>query len=233
MSPKIISIIPARGGSKGLPRKNIKVLCGKPLIAYTIEAALKSKYIEKTYVSTEDKEIAEISRNFGAEIINRPLELAKDDSPRRAVIKHAIESLRKKVKCHPDVIVYLQPTSPLRTFKDIDNAVNLFLDNKCDSVVSVCKSKESPYWSLKIKNEFVEPLFDWKYLTNPKRQDLPKSYILNGAIFLTTSNNFLKCNSLINNRTLPYIMPIWKSVDIDDKVDIKLVEFLLKEKNEK
>ncbi|KKM16307.1 hypothetical protein LCGC14_1687130, partial [marine sediment metagenome] len=124
-------------------------------------------------------------------------------------------------------------TSPLRTFKDIDNAVNLFLDNKCDSVVSVCKSKESPYWSLKIKNEFVEPLFDWKYLTNPKRQDLPKSYILNGAIFLTTSNNFLKCNSLINNRTLPYIMPIWKSVDIDDKVDIKLVEFLLKEKNEK
>jgi len=231
MTYRIISIIPARGGSKGIPRKNTILLCNKPLISYTINSSLKSKNIDRTFVSTEDEEIAEISRNYGAEIIKRPIELAQDDSHRRDAIKHLLETLIKNVNYNPEIIVLLQPTSPLRTSNDIDNAIELFLNNDCDSVVSVCDSSGEPYWSLKIKNNFIEPLFGWNDFLYKRRQDLPTSYILNGAIFITTPENFYKYNSLINDRTLPYIMPRERSIDIDEKIDLKIAKILLEARN--
>ena len=230
---KIIAIIPARGGSKELPRKNIKLLNGKPLIAYTIEAALKSKFIDRVFVSTEDDEIAKISKNFGAEIIQRPKYLAEDNSLRRDVIKHAIQTLKSKMNYEPEVIVYLQPTSPLRTVNDIDSALKLFFMNEYDSVISVCESSESPYWSLIIKNKIIIPLFEWDYFLNKKRQDLPSTYILNGALYIMSTKKFIQNNNLFSKRTLPYIMPIERSIDIDKDLDFKLAELLIKREDYK
>jgi CMP-N-acetylneuraminic acid synthetase len=142
------AIIPARGGSKDIPKKNIKPLRGKPLITYTIDYAKKSRCINKVVVSTEDEEIAEISRKYGAEVMERPENLAKGESPTIDVIFHVLKILKMK-NYNPDIVVLLQPTSPLRSAKDIDNAIKLFLDSDCESVVSVYAVKHPPYWSFK------------------------------------------------------------------------------------
>jgi CMP-N-acetylneuraminic acid synthetase len=149
----VIAIIPARGGSKGIPRKNIRLLAGKPLIAYTIEAAFTSK-MDKVIVSTEDEEIAEISKKYGAEVIERPKGLAKDETPTIDVIFHVLEILKAK-NYNPDIVVLLQPTSPLRNAEDIYNAIKLFLDSDCESVVSVCEVEHPPYWSFEIEEAYL------------------------------------------------------------------------------
>ena len=229
---KIIALIPARGGSKGVPRKNIKILYKKPLISYSIEEGLKSKYIERVFVSTEDSEIAKISKNYNSEVIERPFVYAQDDSHRRETIKHALSWLEQKENYFPDIIVFLQPTSPLRTTEDIDKALMIFFNNKCDSVVSVCESKESPYWTLSIEKEFIEPLFGWEFFLEKRRQDLPKTFSLNGAIYITSTEKFLENNNLFNKKTLPYIMPPERSIDIDQDIDFKLAEDILRKRNE-
>ena len=142
-NPKIIAIIPARGGSKGIIDKNIKPLHGKPLICYTIEEALKSKYLDWVYVSTDSLSIAKTSNTCGARIIERPNELAADDSPTNDTIHHAMDII--KCEYEPDVVILLQPTSPLRNANDIDDAIELFLTNDCNSLISVCKAEHSPY----------------------------------------------------------------------------------------
>lgn len=225
-SRKVIAIIPARGGSKGIPRKNIKLLAGKPLIAYSIEAALKSKYIDKIIVSTEDDEIAEISKNYGAEIIKRPEELARDDSTTIEVVKHVLGVLEKENKQF-GIIILLQPTSPLRKTEDIDKATELFLKGTCESIVSVCEAVKNPHWSLKIKDNYLKPLFDWNFFLNKRRQELPTTYFLNGAIYITTVENLIKYNSFFNEKVTPYFMPSYRSVDIDEPLDFKFAEFLL------
>lgn len=224
--PKILAIIPARGGSKGIPRKNIRLLAGKPLIAYSIETALQSKYIDTVVVSTEDEEIAEIARIYGAEVIMRPDELAKDDSPIIDTIFHVLESL----KTNYDVIVLLQPTTPLRNYMDIDNAIELFLSKKCESVVGVTENL-SLYWALNIEEEYLKPIFGNKYLKN-RRQDLPRIYEPNGAIFISTPITLKKYESFYCQKTVPYIMPKERSVDIDDEIDFKLAELLIKRKED-
>jgi len=228
---EILAIIPARGGSKGVPRKNIRLLNGKPLIAYTIEEAKKSKYISKVIVSTEDDEIAKISNKYGAEIIKRPQELAKDDTPTIDVVLHILEKLiNKNIK--PDIVILLQPTSPLRTFQDIDNAINLFIENNCDSVVSVCEIAHSPYWSFKIENGYLKPLLGEKYLKK-RRQELPKVYIPNGALFIATPEVLQKYKTFYCKKTMPYIMPIERSVDIDNELDFLLAELLMQKHERK
>ena len=221
---KILAVIPARGGSKGVPRKNIRLLNGKPLIAYTIEEAKKSKYIDRIIVSTEDKEIAEISTKYGAEVIERPAELARDDTPTVDVVLHLLDSLNHY---EPDIIILLQPTSPLRTYEDIDSALVLFINNNCDSVVSVCEIEHTPYWSFKIEDGYLKPIFGEEYLKK-RRQELPKVYIPNGAIFITTPDILKKYRSFYCERTVPYIMPIERSVDIDNEIDFLLAEILIK-----
>jgi len=228
---KILAIIPARGGSRRLPGKNIRKLLGKPLIVWTIEQAKKSKYIDKLIVSTDDKAIAEISKKYGAEVIKRPKILAIDRAKTIDVIFHLL-SVLKKEKYDPEIIVLLQPTSPLRTVKDIDNAIELFLKNKCESVISIYESGHSPYWSFKIGKKYLEPIFSRKYLKQ-MRQDLPRAYIPNGAIYISRPKVLLKYKSFYCKKILPYIMPAVRSIDIDNETDFKLAELLLKKQNEK
>jgi len=223
---KIIAIIPARGGSKGIPRKNIKLLNDKPLIAYSIEAALKSRRVNRVIVSTEDREIAEISKRYGAEVIDRPKELARDDSPTIDAILHAL-GLLEKSEYIPDVVVLLQPTSPLRNAEDIDNAIELFLSNDCESVVSVCEIERSPYWSFKIENGYLKPIFGGNYV-KMRRQDLPKAYMPNGAIYIATPETLRKYKSFYCPKTVPYIMPLERSVDIDNEIDFMLAALIMK-----
>lgn len=227
---KILSIIPARGGSKGLPRKNIKPLNGTPLIIHSIINALNSHYINKVVVSTEDLEIQNIAEKSGAEVIMRPQKLADDNSKTIDVIIHALNHLEND-GYRPVVIVILQPTSPLRTLNDVDSATEMFLKNDCDSVVSVCDFDHSPYWALKIKNDFLTPVFGQEYLYK-RRQELPHLYIPNGAIFVSNPEKIIKYKSFYCPKTIPYIMPIDRSIDIDSALDFKLAEILLEEKNE-
>lgn len=223
---KIISIIPARGGSKGFIGKNIKPLNGKPLICHTIEESLKSQYLDAIFVSTDDIAIAEVSKNCGANVIERPDELATDNSPTIDAIYHAIDII--KSDCNPDIVVLLQPTSPLRNANDIDAAIELFLDTDCDSVISMCKVEHSPYWCFEINNEILQPLFGDKYL-KMRRQKVPDVYRPNGAIYISTIKNLYKNNGFYCDKIVPYIMPPERSIDIDEKIDFKLAELLIQE----
>ena len=158
MRSDIIAIIPARGGSKSVHRKNIRLLCGKPLIAYTIHTALSSKYIGRVIVSTEDEEIAEIAKGCGAEITIRPSELAQDDTPSLPVFQHVIERLEEVEGFSPEIIVILQPTSPLRTVEDIDGAIQILIETCCDSVVSVCKVEHPIHWMFTLEKDRLKPV---------------------------------------------------------------------------
>ncbi|ABR56003.1 acylneuraminate cytidylyltransferase [Methanococcus aeolicus Nankai-3] len=228
MKNKILALIPARGGSKGLPRKNIKPLLGKPLIAWTIEQAKNSKYVDKVVVSTDDEEIAEISRKYGAEVpFLRPKELARDDSPTIDTIMHATNWFEERGEIF-DIIVLLQPTSPLKTTEDIDNAIELFLNNKnALSLVSVKENEHPPFWSFKIENDYIKPLFGNEYI-NKRRQELPKCHIPNGAIFISYIKVLKEYRTFYTPKTISYIMPPERSVDIDNEFDFLLAEFILK-----
>lgn len=226
----VLGIIPARGGSKGIPRKNIKKLNGKPLIAYTIEEALKSKYIDRIVVTTEDMEIAEISKKYGAEVpFIRPAELAEDDTPGIDPIIHCIKWLRDNEGYSPDYVYQLQCTLPLRTVEHVDEAMELMVRTGGDAVVSVCKSEHSPYWMKKIENGRLIDFLD-SYSNNRRRQELPIVYRLNGAIHIAKTHILLKYGSWYTDFTTPYIMDYVSSIDIDDIHDFKFVEFLIKEK---
>jgi len=222
---KILAIIPARGGSKKLPGKNIKLMAGKPLIAYTIEAALESRYIDKVIVSTDDEKISEVSKKYRAEVVRRPDYLATDTIKTVGVVLHALEVL-KKVNYIPEVVILLQPTSPLRTADDIDRATDIFLENKndCELVMSVCET--NIYWSLKEEGKYLKSVFDHKCLSE-RNQDLPKTYIMNGATYITTPEIIKKYKAVHSEKIMPYFMPKEKSIDIDDESDFKLAEKLL------
>jgi CMP-N-acetylneuraminic acid synthetase len=220
---KILAVIPARGGSKGIKRKNIRELAGKPLLVYSIEAALKSKYIDKVVVSTEDNSIAEIAKRYGADIIKRPLKLALDESPQIETIFHVLETLKPR---QFQIIILLQPTSPLRTYQDIDNAIENFLGKDCQSLVSVCTSHKE-LWSLKIEKGYLKPIFPGNYLKR-RRQNLPTIYVPNGAIFISDVENLRKFKGFYSDKTLPFVMPLERSIDIDTEFDFILAETLLK-----
>ncbi len=225
---KILAIIPARGGSKSIPRKNVKLLAGKPLIAHTIHAAVKSKYLDKIIVSTDDQEIAQVSKKAGAGVLDRPKELAQDHSLTQGVVEHALAYLAKVEKYKPDVFLILQPTSPMRTTKDIDDAVELFLKNTCDTLVSVSEAAHAVYWSFMVSGKYLKPMFGPKYLKK-LRQDLPKAYITNGAICISTPASLLKYKSPYGKKIFPYVMPHERSIAIDDHVNFKLTEILIQE----
>ena len=226
--PKILGLIPARGGSKGLPRKNIKDLAGKPLIAWTIEEALKSKFLNTVIVSTEDKEIANIALHYGAQVpFLRPTELAQDNSLRNDVINHALTELSGY-----DYLVLLQPTSPLRSNVHIDEAVKIFLDSDAESLVSVAVQHPSPEWIFQL-NKAGKLNFENKSFGSSNRQSLPTYYKLNGAIYIIRVSNFLnssKKDPFLTNETLAYEMPEACSIDIDNEFDLSIAEYLLSAK---
>lgn len=229
MKKRIVAIIPARGGSKGLERKNIRILAGKPMIVYTIEAAQSSKKISDFYVSTEDKEIKNVAKRYGAAVIERPKELAKDTTPMVDVLKHAVKYMERQ-GIIIDAVMLLQPTSPVRDTKDIDSAVSEFEKNKCDSLVSMCEVKCSPYWMKKIEMGKVLSFIKGKK-EYTRRQDLPKVYQLNGSIYITRKNVLLKENKILGKNTIPFLMPEENSIDVDTELDFLTAEAVIKKRN--
>lgn len=227
--PNIIAIIPARGGSKSLPRKNIKLLNDKPLIYYTINEAKKSKYLCRLIVSTEDNAIAETAKKYGAEVIERPVELAQDDTPSLPVYQHIIRYLKEAENFYPDIIVILQPTSPCRQVEDIDGAIEKFLEAGCDSVVGVCETEHPPHWMYTLEGDSLKPIIEGGEKVT-RRQDTPRVYRLNGAVYVIHRDVIMEQNRVMGNDTRPFIMPLERSIDIDTELDVKLAELLMKER---
>ncbi len=222
-----IALITARGGSKGLPRKNILPLNGKPMIAWTIEAALQCEKIDQVYVSSEDEEILNISKDFGAETIIRPLDLASDDASSHSVITHAIENLNNK-KIYPSTMVLLQPTSPLRTSDDITNALSIFVDKHADCVISVFEPSHTPIKAYIENNDgSLTGLFSPE-APYTRRQDLPKAYQPNGAIYAFDVNQFSKNQYIPRQNVYPYVMSEINSIDVDTIDDLHKIEAILK-----
>lgn len=225
MKKKIIALIPARGGSKRLPHKNIKDFCGKPLVAWTIEQAFSSRFIDKVVVSTDDEEIASVARSYGAEIpFLRSKELASDNSPIIDTIIQSIDWFKKRNESF-DILILLQPTSPLRSFNDIDKCIEIYLNEKPSSIISVSEEKKHLSMFFKIDNGYLESL-----LNDFRFKDLPNIFTPNGAIFVSSVNNICKSKSFYKGNILPYIMPSERSIDIDYEFDFKLSEFLMNEK---
>jgi len=226
----ILGLIPARGGSKVLPRKNIKPLLGKPLIAWTIEQALVSKYFDRVIVSTDDNEIAKISKKYGAEVpFMRPKELAEDNAKGIDVVLHAIDWLKKNDKRKQyDLIMLLQPTSPLRAIEDIDKAIELLFFKKAKAIVSVCEVDHHPLLANALPEDGCMKDFIRKEIMNKNRQELPVFYRLNGAIYLAYCKYLQRQKSFFGKNAFAYIMPKSRSIDIDDEIDFKLAEILIK-----
>ena len=220
MNKTFLAIIPARGGSKRLPRKNILDLCGKPLISWSIEAALKSKYISKVVVSSDDEEILNISSNFGADIIKRPYELANDTATTFDAIKHTIDNLEKY-----DYIILLQPTSPLRNEKHIDEAIELLEEKQADAIVSVCEMDHSPLWSNTLPKDGNMNNFLRDEVLNKRSQDLEKYYRVNGAVYICKTDKLLENKSFfLKDNIFAYIMDRKSSIDIDEEIDFLFAE---------
>jgi len=224
----ILAIIPARGGSKGIPRKNIKIIAGKPLIVWTIEEAKKSKYIDRLILSSEDVEIIRVAKEWGCEVpFIRPKELAQDETPGIEPVIHAINTLSEKY----DYVCLLQPTSPLRKVENIDDCIEKCIKNDADSCVSVTEVDKHPYWMYEIgKNEELISLFPDKSIT--RRQDLPKVFALNGAIYISTCQQILKQKKLITEKTYGYIMNKNNSIDIDEEMDFNFSAIMLLNKKD-
>ena len=229
---KILSIIPARGGSKGIPMKNLAKIDNKPLVAYSIEHSLASKLINRTIVSTDNEEIAKVSKEFGAEIpILRSKFLAGDHILDLPVFEHMLTYLRKQEKYVPEIVVHLRPTSPYRKSEWIDSAIKLLIKNThADSVRSVSTASQHPYRVFEIKNKFLLPVMKERhpepYLL--RRQDLPKMYYYNCVIDVTKPNTIFKKHSMTGSKMLPYIMKPEDSIDIDTKIDLEIARILLK-----
>ena len=226
-----LALIPARGGSKGIPRKNLVPLAGKPLIGWTIEAALGAGRIDRVVVTSEDEEILAVSRKLGAETpFVRPAELARDDTPALPVVKHAVEALEQIDGFRPDYIALLQPTSPLRTSKHVDEAIELLSSSDADSVVSVIRVPHqfNPYSIMVREGPYLKPYLPWDETRN-LRQCKPEFWARNGAaVYAFSRRCLLDKKSLYGDRVLGYEMPKEDSVDVDDVYDLQVAEFLLK-----
>lgn len=227
MAVNTFALIPARGGSKGIPRKNIKMIAGKPLIVWTIEAALRSSFLNGVVVSTDDLEIAEVARQAGAQVpFMRPVELAQDQTPGLDPVLHALDQLPQF-----DSVLLLQPTSPLRTTDDINGFLDLVAQKKTLSAVSVTEADPHPYWTYRLNADQTMARFvDAAPAT--RRQDLPAVFSLNGAMYFADANWLRDSGSLVGAETLAYVMSEEHSVDLDTPLDWKFAELLLKENYE-
>lgn len=222
-----LAIIPARGASKRLPRKNVLDLAGKPLIAWSIEAGLDSKYIDKVIVSSDDEEILNISKQFGAETIIRPDELANDTATTFDALKHTIENIKAY-----DYVILLQPTSPLRNAQHIDEAIELLITKNADAIVSVCEIDHSPLWSNTLPKDANMKGFLRDEVLNKRSQDLEKYYRINGAIYICKTQKLLEEKSFfLKDNIFAYKMNKKNSVDIDEEIDFKIAKVLMNEKN--
>lgn len=230
---KVLAVVPARGGSKGVPRKNIRLVCGKPLIAYTIEAALEVMHLlHRLVVSTEDEEIAAIARQYGAEVpFLRPEELAEDRVAMLPVLQHAVALVEDQDRAAVDWVLLLQPTAPFRRAEDIEGALAVARRGPCDSVISVEQvSAHHPILMKRIEdNRLIPYCIDEPEGT--RRQDYqPPAYMRNGAIYLTRRDVLMKGNSISGEVSRPYVMPEERSVSIDSELDMRVAELMMRER---
>ena len=230
-APTILGIVPARGGSKAITRKNLALLANKPLLAWTVEVALESASLDRLVISTDDPEIADAGKKLGAEIpFLRPAELAADTSTSMDVILHALRWLADNQNYRPDYVLLLQPTSPLRTATDIRESIKLALAKRADSVVSVCETHQHPLWMKGVNHE--GRLVDL-YPQSPaptRRQDLPSVFALNGAIYLALRTFLLSERTFISDCTYAYVMPENRSLDVDTPWDLYLANLILNDR---
>ena len=219
----VLAIIPARGGSKGVPRKNVRDVGGKPLLAWTINAANASAYIDRLILSSDDPEIIAAAKDHGCEVpFVRPASLAADDTPGTAPVLHALEAVPGY-----DVVVLLQATSPLRTQVDIDGCLRLFVDSGCKSCVSVTEAGENPHWMYSLaRGGELRPLLEGGPAV-ARRQDLPKTYLLNGAVYVSDARWFATEQTFLPSGVVGYVMPAERSLDIDTELDMALASLLL------
>lgn len=230
-SQDILAIIPARGGSKGLPRKNVRLLAGKPLIAYAIEIGLNSPSVNRLIVSTEDEEIADVARRLGAEVpFLRPKDLADDDAPDQPVFRHTLEWLEENENYSSNFILNLRPTTPFKTVADVEAVIDRWKETECDCVRTVTKTegKYHPYWMIKVEGDkagsFVKNIDMKKY---HQRQLLPEAYYVNGVVDGFTRARVLRDEPLYGGDMRIVCIPQERAVDIDTELDFRFCEYLL------
>lgn len=225
----ILGLIPARGQSKGIPRKNLILLAGRPLLSYSVEAAVASQAFDRIVVSTDSEEIADTAKKLGAEVpFLRPEALAADHTPGIDPVVHAVHWLESEEGYRPQYVMMLQPTSPFRSAEDIQAAAKMLKEPEVESVVSVGPVRGHPLWMKRLTDD--GKLID--YLSSeeipPRRQDLPPVYVLNGAIYLNSRSSLLQRNSFFGEETYGYVMPAERSLDIDEPWDLQIAELLMR-----
>lgn len=223
MNKNIVAIIPARGGSKGLPRKNVMDFCGKPLVAWSVVQSLNSRLVNQVFVTTDNKEIARIASQYGAIPIQRPPELATDTATTESAILHALGNLRNE----PDLIVYLQPTSPLRMPDDIDNAIEFVISDNADSLFSASTLDDFCAWEL-VGGKPRSLTYD--YQNRGRRQERKTYYLENGSIYVFKPSVIKKHNNRLGDNISIYSMPFWQSYEIDEPKDVEVCEYYMNNK---
>jgi len=221
---KCVAVIPARGGSKGIPRKNLQLLAGKPLLAHSLISALNTPSIERVFVSTDDAEIASVAREYGGEVILRPKEISDDGASSESALLHALAFLQKSEGYEPDVLVFLQCTSPLTLAEDIEGTVQALIQQQADCALSV-----TPFhyflWGYGPDQEVIAINHDKNY--RPRRQDRDPQFVETGAVYVMKSKGFLRARHRFFGRIAMYYMPIERRLEIDDLVDLQVAEVLL------
>ena len=227
---KVLAVIPARGDSKGIPRKNLYPLNGKPLIAYTIEAALKSKLLTRSIISTDSEEIAEVAEKFGGDVpFIRPNVLANDTASSIDVVKHAVKELEKADGVRYNYAVLLQPTTPLRLSGDIDKVIQKLISTQCDTVITMVDvGAYHPARMYRIENDRLLGIME-ESIAMRRRQDLPPIYIRSGDIYACKRNIIFNRNTMLGNDCRPLVIPSNRAVNIDTLEDLLFAEYLLKQ----
>lgn len=223
----VLALIPARGGSKGVPRKNLAMIAGKALIEYTLEAALESEHVDRCYVSSDSEEILEVARRHGARAMRRPAQFASDEASAVDVVRHFFEEIQGEYPVGNPFVVYLQPTSPLRNAGHIDAALDALRVAGARTLMSVVELEKSPFKSFKVNDAGrLESLFDER-LSNARRQDLPRAFAPNGALYVFSREDFFARDGFPSNGSVPFVMSANDSVDVDAQEDLAKVERLL------
>jgi N-acylneuraminate cytidylyltransferase len=222
-SPRFLAVVPARGGSKGLPGKNVMPLAGRPLLEWTARAALGCPLLDRAVLSTDDPQIMAVGRACGLDVpFTRPAALAADDTPMVAALLHALEAVGGAY----DYLVCLQPTSPLRVSEDITACIRLCLDHGAPSATTLAPAAKQPNWMFRLRGRRMEPLLGWEAL-GTRRQDLAPAYALNGAVYVASVEQVRRRGALLTEETLGWVMPAERSVDVDTRLDLMLCEAIL------
>ena len=225
---KIICIIPARGGSKGIPNKNIIDFCGKPLLQWTIEQAKSSKYINEVYVTSDSVEIRDIATDLNCYPIRRPMDISGDTNSSESALIHALSKIKiVQGGFVPDIVVFLQATSPLRT--DIDNAIETFIIGGYDSLFSACEIEDFLIWEKNNETGELQSI-NYDYKNRQRRQDIQKRYVENGSIYIFKPEVLLKHNNRLGGKIGMYVMDKWKMHEIDDYDSLSICKHLMKTK---